>query len=93
MPIVEIDHISKSFGANHVLKGVSFAVERGQVIAVIGRSGSGKSTMLRCINGLETIDSGSIVVAGHTLTARQEHLLDLRKDVGMVFQSYNLFPT
>ncbi|MEG1327625.1 MAG: ATP-binding cassette domain-containing protein, partial [Janthinobacterium sp.] len=62
MPIVEIDNISKSFGANHVLKGVSFAVERGQVIAVIGRSGSGKSTMLRCINGLETIDSGSIVV-------------------------------
>ena len=48
--------------------------------------------MLRCINGLETIDSGSIVVAGHTLTARQERLLDLRKDVGMVFQSYNLFP-
>ena len=62
MPIVEIDNISKSFGANQVLKGVSFAVERGQVIAVIGRSGSGKSTMLRCINGLETIGSGNIVV-------------------------------
>jgi polar amino acid transport system ATP-binding protein len=92
MPIVELSNIKKRFGENHVLKGVSVSVERGQVVAVIGRSGSGKSTMLRCINGLESIDEGSIHVAGHTLTARHEKLLDLRRDVGMVFQSYNLFP-
>ncbi|WP_034298963.1 amino acid ABC transporter ATP-binding protein [Herbaspirillum sp. RV1423] len=92
MPIVEIDNITKSFGSNQVLNGISLSVERGQVIAVIGRSGSGKSTMLRCINGLETIDGGSITVAGHKLTARHEHLIALRKDVGMVFQHYNLFP-
>jgi polar amino acid transport system ATP-binding protein len=92
MPIVEINNISKRFGDNQVLKGVSLGVERGQVIAIIGRSGSGKSTMLRCINGLEIINGGSIKVAGHTLTSTPEKLLDLRKDVGMVFQSYNLFP-
>lgn len=92
MPIVEIENITKSFGSNQVLNGISLSVERGQVIAVIGRSGSGKSTMLRCINGLETIDGGSINVAGHKLTAKHEHLIELRKDVGMVFQHYNLFP-
>ena len=92
MPIVEIDNITKRFGDNQVWNGISLTVEPGQVIAVIGRSGSGKSTMLRCINGLESIDGGSIKVAGHTLTAKHEHLIELRKDVGMVFQSYNLFP-
>lgn len=92
MAIVEIDNISKSFGDNRVLDGISFSVERGQVIAVIGRSGSGKSTMLRCINGLETIDAGAIQVAGHRITPQQKNLIELRKDVGMVFQSYNLFP-
>jgi len=92
MPIVEIENITKSFGSNQVLNGISLSVERGQVIAVIGRSGSGKSTMLRCINGLESIDGGSITVAGHKLTAKHEHLIALRKDVGMVFQHYNLFP-
>lgn len=92
MPIVEINNISKRFGDNQVLKGVSLSVERGQVIAIIGRSGSGKSTMLRCINGLEIINGGTIEVAGHTLTSTPDKLIDLRKDVGMVFQSYNLFP-
>ncbi|MBF6616077.1 amino acid ABC transporter ATP-binding protein [Pollutimonas thiosulfatoxidans] len=92
MPIVEIDNITKKFGDVQVLNGISLSVERGQVIAIIGRSGSGKSTMLRCINGLEMINSGSIKVAGHTLTANGSGLIELRKDVGMVFQSYNLFP-
>ncbi|KAF1852424.1 hypothetical protein Lal_00037155 [Lupinus albus] len=92
MPIVEIDNITKRFGSNQVLNGISLSVERGQVVAIIGRSGSGKSTMLRCINGLETIDGGSITVAGHKLTNKHEHLIELRKDVGMVFQHYNLFP-
>lgn len=92
MPIVEIDNITKKFGENQVLNGISLSVQRGQVIAIIGRSGSGKSTMLRCINGLEMINSGNINVAGHKLTAAGDGLIALRKDVGMVFQSYNLFP-
>lgn len=92
MAIVEIDNVTKRFGSNQVLNGISLSVERGQVIAIIGRSGSGKSTMLRCINGLESIDGGSIKVAGHQLTARHDDLIALRKDVGMVFQHYNLFP-
>jgi len=92
MPIVEIDNITKRFGSNQVLNGISLSVERGQVVAVIGRSGSGKSTMLRCVNGLETIDGGSITVAGHKLSTKHAQLIELRKDVGMVFQHYNLFP-
>ena len=92
MPEIVVDHIYKNFGSNPVLKGTSLSVETGEVVALIGRSGSGKSTMLRCINGLETIDSGSIAVAGHALDGNAKHLRDLRKDVGIVFQSYNLFP-
>ncbi len=92
MPIVEVKQVRKSFGSNEILKGVSFGIEKGQVVAIIGRSGSGKSTMLRCLNGLEAVNAGSIDVAGHRLDASGKHLLDLRRDVGMVFQSYNLFP-
>jgi len=92
MPAVVIEDVHKSFGQNEVLKGVSLSVEPGQVVAIIGRSGSGKSTLLRCINGLEVIQSGRIEVAGHTMTEDPKALRDLRKDVGIVFQSYNLFP-
>lgn len=92
MPEVVIDAVRKSFGSNEVLKGVSMTVQRGEVTAIIGQSGSGKSTLLRCINGLEQINSGTIVVAGHTLSRDRASLLKLRTDVGIVFQSYNLFP-
>lgn len=92
MSVVAIDHVHKRYGALEVLKGVSLQVEAGQVVAIIGRSGSGKSTMLRCINGLEAFQSGSITVAGHTVGQNQAKLRALRKDVGIVFQSYNLFP-
>lgn len=92
MSVVQIENVHKRFGALEVLKGVSLTVERGQVVALIGRSGSGKSTLLRCINGLEPIQKGSIQVAGHTLTQDANALRMLRKDVGIVFQSYNLFP-
>ncbi|MFC5522390.1 amino acid ABC transporter ATP-binding protein [Polaromonas jejuensis] len=92
MPEIMVNNIHKSFGAMQVLKGTSLSVKSGEVVALIGRSGSGKSTMLRCINGLETIDSGSITVAGHTLDGNPKHLRALRTDVGIVFQSYNLFP-
>ena len=92
MPAVVIDNVHESFGAVEVLKGVSLSVEAGQVVAIIGRSGSGKSTLLRCINGLEATQSGRIEVVGHVLDQDQKHLRELRKDVGIVFQSYNLFP-
>lgn len=92
MPEIVLENIRKRFGANEVLKGISLSVESGEVVALIGRSGSGKSTLLRCINGLETIDSGSIQVAGHTLDDDPKRLRALRTDVGIVFQSYNLFP-
>lgn len=92
MPEITVNNIHKSFGTVKVLQGTSISVETGQVVALIGRSGSGKSTMLRCINGLETIDSGSITVAGHTLSTNPKQLRALRADVGIVFQSYNLFP-
>src|SRR6478735_7548012 len=92
MPAVLIDDVHKRFGKLEVLKGVSLTVEPGQVVALIGRSGSGKSTLLRCINGLEAIQSGRIEVAGHVVDQDPKHLRELRKDVGIVFQSYNLFP-
>ena len=92
MPVVTLENVTKSFGALTVLQGVSLTVEERQVVAVIGRSGSGKSTMLRCINGLEQIQSGRIEVAGHVLENSKTALRELRQDVGMVFQSYNLFP-
>ncbi|MDN3566671.1 amino acid ABC transporter ATP-binding protein [Paeniroseomonas aquatica] len=92
MPVVRVEGVHKRFGAVEVLKGIDLTVEGGQVIAIIGRSGSGKSTLLRCINGLEQIQAGRIEVAGHGLDASAKGLRDLRKDVGIVFQSYNLFP-
>ncbi|MGO4737234.1 amino acid ABC transporter ATP-binding protein [Bosea sp. 2KB_26] len=92
MPAVLIDDVHKRFGNLEVLRGVSLNVESGQVVALIGRSGSGKSTLLRCINGLEAIQSGRIEVAGHVVDQDPKHLRELRKDVGIVFQSYNLFP-
>jgi polar amino acid transport system ATP-binding protein len=92
MPAVLIENVHKSYGSLEVLKGVSLAVETGQVVALIGRSGSGKSTLLRCVNGLEAFQSGRIEVAGHAVDQDQKRLRDLRKDVGIVFQSYNLFP-
>ena len=92
MPAVVIENVHKRFGDNEVLKGVSLSVEAGQVVAIIGRSGSGKSTLLRCINGLEMCQSGRIEVAGHVLDQDPKRLRELRKDVGIVFQSYNLFP-
>jgi polar amino acid transport system ATP-binding protein len=91
-PVVLLRDVEKSFGNLKVLDGVSFAVERGQVTAIIGRSGSGKSTALRCIDRLERIDGGEIVVCGHRVSDPDVDLRKLRLDVGIVFQSYNLFP-
>jgi polar amino acid transport system ATP-binding protein len=92
MPIVEIKNITKSFGSNVVLNEVSLSVERGEVITILGRSGSGKSTLLRCINGLEKIQQGSIRVDGIEVNDPNCNLRVLRQNVGITFQSYNLFP-
>jgi polar amino acid transport system ATP-binding protein len=92
MAVVSLKRVSKRFGALEVLREVSLDVERGRVVVVIGRSGSGKSTMLRCINGLEPINGGEIVVNGRALTRDERALRALRQEVGFVFQSFNLFP-
>jgi polar amino acid transport system ATP-binding protein len=92
MSIVVLDNVHKSFGALKVLDGVGFSVNKGEVFAIIGRSGSGKSTALRCIDRLEQIDQGRIQVCGHEVSDPKLDLRQLRRDVGIVFQSYNLFP-
>ncbi|MEJ5989434.1 amino acid ABC transporter ATP-binding protein [Ramlibacter sp. PS3R-8] len=92
MSIITLDNVHKSFGALKVLDGVSFSVNKGEVFAIIGRSGSGKSTALRCIDRLEQIDQGRIQVCGHEVSDPKLDLRQLRRDVGIVFQSYNLFP-
>src|SRR5262245_43204978 len=91
-PIVELKEVRKSFGNVHVLKGVNLEVNRGEVVAIIGQSGSGKSTALRCMNRLEKIDAGELNVCGHALHEPELDVRPLRRDVGIVFQSYNLFP-
>ena len=89
--LVEATKVNKSFGELHVLKDVDLTVERGEVVVVIGPSGSGKSTLCRCINRLEPIDSGTIAIDGVPLPEEGKALAKLRADVGMVFQSFNLF--
>jgi len=92
MAFLEIDDVHKSFGHNEVLKGVSLSVERHEVVCLIGASGSGKSTLLRCVNALEEISAGEIRIDGDCVTGPGVDLNALRRDVGIVFQSYNLFP-
>jgi polar amino acid transport system ATP-binding protein len=92
MSVIRMMSVCKSYGPLQVLKDVSLDVERGRVVVLIGRSGSGKSTLLRCINGLEAIESGEISVGEHRLSRDDKSLRALRQEVGIVFQSYNLFP-
>ncbi len=89
--ILQIDHLSKSFGSHQVLRDIDFTVERGDVTSIIGASGSGKSTLLRCINLLEVPTSGSILFHGQDITAGRVKASAYRAKVGMVFQSFNLF--
>lgn len=92
MSLVQIEKVYKKFGDLQVLEDISLNVEEGQQIAIIGRSGSGKSTLLRCINGLEPINQGNIHVDGDLVNGQKTNLKLLRQKVGIVFQSYNLFP-
>ena len=90
-PIIELRHVDKHFGDLHVLKDVSLSVGKGEVVVVIGPSGSGKSTLCRAINRLETIDSGEILIEGKPLPQEGLELAAMRAELGMVFQSFNLF--
>src|SRR5262245_7709688 len=92
MSFLEITGVHKRFGDNHVLRGIDLQVEEHQVVCMIGPSGCGKSTLLRCINALEEIDAGTIVVDGEQASGRGVDLDGLRQEVGIVFQSFNLFP-
>ena len=89
--VIELSHLAKTFGKNEVLRDINLQVHRGEVISVIGSSGSGKSTMLRCINLLETPTDGSILFHGTDVRNRSMRLTDYRAKVGMVFQQFNLF--
>lgn len=90
-PMISMQAVNKHFGELHVLKDINLDVDPGQVVVVLGPSGSGKSTLCRTINRLETIDSGTIAIDGQQLPAEGRKLAQLRSDVGMVFQSFNLF--
>jgi glutamate transport system ATP-binding protein len=90
-PLVVLDHVDKWFGDLHVLQDIHLTVKRGEVVVVIGPSGSGKSTLCRAINRLETIDKGTITLDGQPLPQEGKALANLRAEVGMVFQSFNLF--
>ncbi|KAF2774976.1 amino acid ABC transporter ATP-binding protein [Streptomyces sp. OM5714] len=92
MPFIEIDAVHKSYGRTPVLRGIDLDVEQHQVVTLIGASGSGKSTLLRCVNGLEDISGGEIRVGGENASGRGTDVNRLRRDVGMVFQHFNLFP-
>ncbi|MBJ7393001.1 MAG: amino acid ABC transporter ATP-binding protein, partial [Chthoniobacterales bacterium] len=90
-PMISIRGVNKNFGALHVLRDINLDIDPGQVVVVIGPSGSGKSTLCRVINRLETVDSGTIAIDGEQLPVEGRKLAQLRSDVGMVFQSFNLF--
>ena len=91
-PLLEVEHLKKAYGEKVVLKDISLSVKRGEVIVIIGPSGCGKSTFLRCLNALEPIQGGSVRVEGQEIGGSERDLVALRQKVGMVFQSYDLFP-
>ena len=90
--MISIEKVSKWYGATQVLRDVSMSVDNGEVVVVCGPSGSGKSTILRCINGLETVQRGTIMVDGIEVTAGVAHINQLRAEIGLVFQAFNLYP-
>ncbi len=92
MKIIKVKNLKKSFGYNHVLKDIDIEIEEGEVVVIVGSSGSGKSTFLRCLNLLEEPTSGEITIDGVKLTDIKVDLNMLRREVGMVFQQFNLFP-
>lgn len=92
MSMVEFSAVAKNFGATQVLHDINLKIEAGEVVVIIGPSGSGKSTLLRCINKLEEISSGTLLVAGMHITDPHANECDIRREAGMVFQQFHLFP-
>src|SRR5690606_25468873 len=90
--MISVKNLKKSFGTNEVLKDISVEVKPQEVVVVIGPSGSGKSTFIRCLNLLESVSGGNVVVTGKDLTDKKTDINEIRKNVGMVFQHFNLFP-
>ena len=90
--IIDINHLIKSFGENSVINDLSLSVSKGEVVVLIGPSGCGKSTLLRCLNGLEPIQGGSVTLHGEAVEHGSAGLHKVRQKIGMVFQSYDLFP-
>ena len=91
--MISVKDLRKSFHGREVLKGINTEIEKGDVVCIIGPSGSGKSTFLRCLNLLETPDSGSVILDGTDLMAKSTNINKERMKMGMVFQQFNLFPT
>ncbi len=91
-PIIEITNLNKWYDNFHVLKNINLIVDKGEIIVICGPSGSGKSTLIRCINKIETHQKGKIIVAGTLLTNKMKNIASVRKEVGMVFQNFDLFP-
>lgn len=90
--IIKVEHLSKKFGENEVLKDINYEIKQGEVVVIIGPSGSGKSTFLRCMNLLETPTSGQILFEGQDITNPKNDIYKMREKMGMVFQNFNLFP-
>ena len=91
-PILTVEHLIKAYGETPVLDDINFAVKPGEVVVVVGPSGCGKSTLLRCLNGLEPTQSGRVRLGSETVAYGGKNLTQLRQRIGMVFQSYELFP-
>jgi len=92
MSLVEFKNVSKAFGDLTVLEDLNFLVDKGEIVFIVGPSGSGKSTLLRCINGLEQISAGSLCVEGQDVADKNTNIREIRREAGMVFQQFNLFP-
>jgi ABC-type polar amino acid transport system, ATPase component len=92
MSMIEFKGVEKYYGNFHALKNINLEFEKGEVVVVIGPSGSGKSTMLRTINGLETISSGNLLINGKDIRSKEAKLTEIRRNIGMVFQHFNLYP-
>lgn len=92
MSMIEFKEVEKYYGKFHALKDINLSFEKGEVVVVIGPSGSGKSTLLRTINGLETISSGNLLINGKDIRSKETKLTEVRKNIGMVFQHFNLYP-
>lgn len=90
--MIKLENVRKNYKSTRVLNNVSFSANNGEIVAIIGPSGCGKTTLLKCINGLEKIDNGKIIIEGKDITEKDFNLSQLRQDVGIVFQQFNLFP-